>query len=233
MALDSPPELGAGPRLGTVVLIATIAVAALGLTVAVIQLDNALDGRVRDRTPLGVALMAIGFLGPAVALAALSRRHALRQKGLQQWGSLTLFPGFFLILWVTVFVVYWASGTVGQPIIPHTPTFSVRINAEGRPHFHALDGFREGQWSGDSSFDFRISPPGGSGLPANVLTGTVTRVEGNRIEMRGELVLVEKVRLRVDGLAEGVLVIDDQPRVSPVLLEPGTYRVVVRGLPGG
>jgi hypothetical protein len=46
-------------------------------------------------------------------------------------------------------------------------------------------------------------------------------------------VLAERVRVRVDGLVEPVLVIDDQPGESPVLLEPGTYRLVVRGLPSG
>ena len=127
--------------------------------------------------------------------------------------------------------MYWVSGTVGQPIIPHTPTFSIRIDAEGRPQLHALDGFRGGQWGGDRLFHSRIEPPAGSGLPQNTFTGAGTRIDGKRIEARGDLVLVEKVKLRVDGLAEGVLVIDDQTRESPALLEAGSYRVVIRGIP--
>jgi len=99
MTAPQLPLQGSGLRPGAGFLVATIVISARGLLVYVIQLDNALDGRIRDRTPLGLSLMSLGFLGPAVAMAAIRRRQALGQKGLREWGSLTLFPGSFLILW--------------------------------------------------------------------------------------------------------------------------------------
>jgi hypothetical protein len=239
-----PPQASArpGPRLGSVVLVVTVLVAAVGLAVAVVQLGNALDGRVRDRTPLGVALMVIGFLGPVVALIAIRRWKTLSQAGLRQWPSLGLFPGTFLVLWMTAALAYWVLGTVGRPILPHTPTLTIQIDAEGRPQFHAQGEFTgyeqgggesraDGKLVGDRSFTFRTHPDE-SGVQAITFAGTVTWAEGKTIELRGELVLTQTVRVRLDGLAQAVLMIDDQPRESPVVLEAGTYRIVVRGRPG-
>ena len=238
------PNGGSGLRLGTVVLIATIAIAALGLTVAVIVLDNALDGRIRDRTIFGVALMVIGFLGPIMAVVALRRRRSLRQMGLHQWGSLVLFPGSFLVLWPIAFLMYAVLGPVGKPIISYTPTFIVSFNPEGRPQCNAQGSFGGSEQIGpgevradgvlvNGSFDFyyRVFPDE-SGIRAVTLTGEIECAEGKRVELRGELLLAEKFWFRIEGPAGAVLVIDDQPRVAPILLEAGTHRVVVRRISG-
>jgi len=187
--------------------------------------------------------MVIGFLGPAVALIAVRRRHALCRTGFRQWPALVLFPGSFLMLWMTAAAAYWALGTVGRPILPHTPTLTVKFDAEGRPQFHAQGAFTgheqgggerrsNGELVGDILFTFRTHPDE-SGVRTITFAGAMTRAAGKGIELRGDLLLAERVRLRVDGLVKSVLVIDDQSGESSVLLEPGTYRVVVRGLPSG
>src|SRR5262245_57427594 len=197
MTPSAPPQprVEPRPRLGTVVLVATLVVAAVGMTVSVVQLDNALDGRPRDRTVLGVVLMTLGFLGPVVALIALARWRTLRLMGLRQWWSLALFPGSFLILWVIGAVVYAVSDPMGRLIIPHTPTLTVRFDPEGRPQFHPRGGFgfrgyeqhinenrANGVLVGDIPFDFRVHPDE-SGVRAVTFTGTVTRTEGKRVEL--------------------------------------------------
>jgi len=230
--------------LGTIALFATIAVAGLGLVLSAMMLDNALYGRVRDRTLFGVVLMAVGFLGPVVALVALSRRRTLRQLGYRQWGALALFPGSFLVVWAIAFLVYAIADPVGKPIIPHTPTFIIRFDAEGRPQFHVRGWFSGGHESGPAElrvngvlvsgsydFDFHVFPDK-PGIRALTFTGEIKCAAGKRVELRGELVLAEKFWLRVEKPVGAVLLIDDQPRESPILLEAGNYRVAVRGLPG-
>jgi hypothetical protein len=227
--------------LGVAIILATLAVAVLATVVGVIVLDNALGGRIRDRTVWGVVVMVVGAAGPIVALlVVVGRRHILRQSARRQWVGLALFPGSFVALWVFAFLAY---GTLNDrsttPIIPHTTKFIVRFDRAGQPSFVVEGDIRgseerrgelrvDGKPVGDISFDYRVLPEADGKTPV-AIEGAVKPPAERRLELRGVLILEQKVRMRVEGLKDATLTINDQQREFPVDLEPGRYQVVIHG----
>lgn len=231
------------PRFGRLVVLGTQFVAGSATMLACISLSNALDGRLRDRAIWGVLVMAVGAAGPLVAVATLfrSRRIVEHVEG-HRWGAVALFPGSFVALWVLVFLGYAILGDGPQtPIVPNTPKFVVRFSPEGDVGFATVGEFgsafegrgesrSNGVLTGDISVVYRV--------PADVAREGVVAFEGglkppsaDRAELHGTLVLKVKVRLRIEGLSDAALTIDDQPRAAPLTLEPGRYRIVIRGTP--
>ena len=149
-----------------------------------------------------------------------------------------------MALWVLVALGYGTQSSRSTPIIPHTPTFVVNFGEGGRPSFNTLGDFPsswqtgnelrvDGKLVGDRSFEYWVSPDMADEHPVR-FEGTVTPPDGGRVELHGVLVLTRKVRMRVEGLSDAALTIDDRPRESPAELEPGSYRIAIKGrLPGG
>lgn len=232
-------------RLGALVVLGALTVAVTAAVVAGVVLDNALGGRIRDRAIWGVLMMAVGAAGPVVALLVLvRRRHTFRQVADGRWGAVALFPGSFVALWVLVALGYGVLyDRLATPLIPYTPTFVVAFGEGGRPSFNTLGDFRgsgqtgnelrvDGKLVGDRSFEYWVSPDVADEHPVR-FEGTVTPPGGEGVELHGVLVLTRKVRMRVEGLSDAALTIDDQPRESPVELEPGSYRIAIKGRPRG
>ena len=230
-------------RFGGLVVLGALGAAVLATIIAGMALDNALDGRLRDRAIWGVLLMAVGALGPIVVILVLVRRHSIiRAVEDRRWGAVAICPGSFVVVWVLVFLGYAVAGDVPRTaIIPHTPKFVVRFYPDGGAGFVTIGesgGSQEnrserrtnGVLDGDILFAYRVHPEA-SGESAVVFEGSIKPPSADGAELHGTLVLKVKVRMRVEGLADAKLTIDDQPRAFPVDLEPGSYRIVIRGTP--
>jgi hypothetical protein len=238
-----PPVQPPRTRFGALVVLGTLFVAVLATVLAGISLNNALDGRLRDRAIWGVLVMAVGAAGPLVAVAALVRRRRIvEQVEGRRWGAVACFPGSFVALWVFCVLGYGIRGEGPQtPIIPHTPKLVVRFSPEGDVGFATVGEFgsafegrgesrTNGVLTGDISVVYRV--------PGDVTREGAVEFEGglkppsaDRAELHGTLVLSAKVRMRIEGLDNAALTIDDQPREFPLTLEPGRYRIVIRGTP--
>jgi len=226
--------------LGLLVIFGTLVVAILGAVFAVLVWLNAFDGRPRDRTIWGIFVMALGPIGVVVAVVLLVRRRRITQQiEEQQWMAVAIFPGSFLILWLLAILAYATVSETAAPIISHTPTFVVRFDPTGRPGFNtegvfgSSDEQRSERFSNDAavgtvSVKYRTKSAEAT-ENAVAFEGAIKQAGGNRVELRGELVLTQKVRMRVEGLQNATLTINDEPRESPVTLEPGQYRIVIQG----
>jgi hypothetical protein len=244
MSLEQPlPVQPPRTRFGALVVLGTLIVATLATVLAGMSLSNALDGRLRDRAVWGVLVMAVGAAGPLVAVATLVRsRRIVEQVEGRRWGAVALFPGSFVALWVLVFLGYAVLGDGPQtPIIPNTPKFVVRFSPEGDVGFatfgefgSAFEGRGEsranGVLTGDISVEYRVHPDASGESPV-AFEGALKPPSADRAELHGTLVLKVKVRMRIEGLDNAALTIDDQPREFPLTLEPGRYRIVIRGTP--
>lgn len=245
IATEQPPQpvRSPGSWLGALIVLGALAVAILAAVVAGVSLDNALGGRLRDRAIWGVVLMASGVLGAVVAVLILVRRHSIiRNVRDRRWGAVAVFPGSFVALWIAAFLCYGIVGSVPRtPIIPFTPKFVVRAYPDGRVGFTTIGEFggsfenrgerrTDGVIDGDIQFAYRVDP---NVLNESAITfeGTIKPPAPDRAEVRGTLVLKAKVRMRIEGLSDEKLTIDDQPRGAPVDLEPGTYRIAIHGVP--
>src|SRR4051812_24137248 len=94
-------------RFGALVVLGTQFVAGSATILAVLSLNNALEGSLRDRAIWGVLVIAVGAAGPLVAIATLvrSRRIVEHVEG-HRWGAVALFPGSFVVLWVLCVLGY-------------------------------------------------------------------------------------------------------------------------------
>ena len=244
MSTEQPqPAQPPRTRFGALVVLGTLFVAVLATVLAGLSLSNALDGRPRDRAIWGVLVTAVGAVGPLVAVVALVRwRRTVKQVEERRWGAVALFPGLFVALWALCVLAYATLGDGPQtPIVPNTPKLVVRFSPDGDVGFtttgeygSAFQGRGEsranGALTGDISVEYRV--------PADVARESAVAFEGalkppsaDRAELHGTLVLRVKVRMRIEGLSDAALTIDDQPREAPVTLEPGRYRIVIRGVP--
>ena len=230
-------------RFGGLVVLGALGAAVLATVFAGLVLDNALGGRLRDRTAWGVLLMVIGFVGPVVAVLVLVRRHHIvRAVEDRRWGAVALFPGSFVALWLLAFLGYGTLGaTARTAIIPHTPKFVVQFYPDGRAGFTTIGEYTGSQESrserrtngvldGETTFAYRVTP-NASGESAVAFEGGTRPLNGDRAELHGTLVLKVKVRMQIEGLSDAALTIDDQPHAFPTDLEPGSYRIAISGTP--
>jgi amino acid transporter len=239
-----PPDAQCRPGLGTVVLLTTVLVAGLALTLAVMLVGDAMDGRVRARTAVAVFAMAVGFLAPVVAAMVLRRWRSFRRHGPGHWWRPGLLAGAFVAVWVVAVVTFAViADPPPRPIIPFTPTFTIQFSPEGRPQFRVRGDFggseeqhgeqrSNGILVGDRPCAFRVHP-NRDGVRAIDFSGVASLPGATGLELRGELTLAERAWFRVERLAGATLLVNDEVRDSPVLLEPGTYRVTIRGAPEG
>jgi hypothetical protein len=242
---EQPPQpvRPPGSRLGVLVVLGSLTVAILAAVFAGVALDNALGGRLRDRAIWGVILMAAGVLGAVVAVLILVRRHSIIQNVRnRRWGAVAVFPGSFVALWIAAFLGYGIVGPVPRTaIIPFTPKFVVQAYPNGRVGFTTIGEFggsfenrgerrTDGVIDGDIQFAYRVDP---NVLNESAVTfeGTIKPSNPDRAEVRGTLVLKAKVRMRIEGMSDAKLTINDEPREAPVDLEPGTYRIAIQGTP--
>ena len=245
MTTERPHAPPAPPRtrFGALVVFGALGAAVLATVFAGLVLDNALDGRLRDRAIWGVLLMAVGFLGPVVAvLVVVRRRQIVRAVEARRWGAVALFPGSFVVVWLLVFLGYGnLGGSARTPIVPYTPKFVVQFYPDGRAGFTTLGEFGGGRENrgesythdvggGEITFAYRVAPSA-SGESVVAFTGTIAPPAADRTEVRGALVLGAKVRVQIEGSSDAVLTIDDRPRALPAELGPGTYRIAIRGTP--
>ena len=230
-------------RFGGLVVLGALGASVLATVIAGLVLDNALDGRLRDRAIWGVLLMAFGVIGPVAAVLVLARRRStVGRVEDRRWGAVALFPGSFVVLWLLAFLGYGILGGAARTaLIPHTPKFVIQFYPDERVSFTTIGEFSGGQerrgeryahgvLDGDITFAYRVRPDA-SGETAVVFEVGIKPPTGDRAEVHGTLVLKVKVRMRVEGLSEAKLTIDDRPREFPTDLEPGSYRVVIRGTP--
>ena len=75
------------------------------------------------------------------------------------------------------------------------------------------------------SFDSASRP----GATALTLTGEERISADGNIEITGMLLLEEIVHLRVEGLENAFIMVDDKPMSVPAAQGPGNYKIVIRG----
>src|SRR5262245_12947786 len=145
MTTEQPqaPAVPPRTRFGALVVLGALGAAVLATVFAGVVLSNALDGRLRDRAIWGVLLMAVGALGPIVAVLVLVRgRSIVRQVEDRRWGAVAVFPGSFVVVWLAVFLGYAVVGDVPRTaLIPHTPKFVVQFYPDGRAGFVTISEF--------------------------------------------------------------------------------------------
>lgn len=239
------PEAGPTPQKGLwfdiAVILFTIAFTGLVTFISGFVIENALDGRVRDRSIWGILLIGLSIPSWLVLLFVIRRRASYSGPvPARRWLNFAKLPGVFVGVWLLVFLGYAEVATSNfRPLIPHTPVLAIRFTDQLSPSISTRGDFdtteggaSESRFNGaiTGTIPFRFRATSTSMEPKRiVIKGEVLDPNSKRRETHLELVLEQRARVQIEGLNDMLITIDGKPSNANSELAAGTYKVVIAG----